>query len=247
MQSSFLDFIDKTDKAASVEQLTSIFLNEVANLGYDRMAFCLLSDHNHIGLTAGIDFINNYPEDWLKFYGDNDFDKIDPVIAYCRQRLGTFTWEEMVQKMDMTRKQKTCLTLGTEAKLYNGVFTPVWGPHRLAGVALATSEKDDACDQSSRAMHLINAYGNHFYLEFQRLHSQVKLNNENLENVFLTPKEHDVLTWVARGKSTSVVSDLLKISEATVNFHIKNIFRKLNSNDRIVACSKAITLGLIHP
>jgi DNA-binding CsgD family transcriptional regulator len=243
----FQEFIERSDKATSVDELVKVFLADVKKLGYDRMAFCLLSDHSHIGLTAGVDFLNNYPEDWLKYYAEKRFDQIDPVISYCRQKVGTFTWDEMAQTLSMTATQKKCLELGTEAKLYNGVFSPLWGPHRFAGIALATTEKKDACASDTTTLDLLHAYGNHFYLAFQRLHRKVRLDYDDLDNVFFTQKEYAILTWVARGKTNSDIGDILFLSPETINYHIKKIFKKLRANDRVVACAKAISLGLINP
>ena len=49
----------------------------------------------------------------------------------------------------------------------------------------------------------------------------------------LTQREQEVLKWIAEGKSNSVIADLLKLAEATVDFHIRNIFKKLNVATRV--------------
>lgn len=244
---SFQHYLDKSNKAKSVEDLVTTLLLEVKKYGYDRMIFCLLSDHSHIGLSAGVGYLNNYPENWMKYYLDNGFDKIDPVISYCRQKVGSFTWDEMSSNLNLTKKQKTCLNLGREAELLNGVCTPLWGPQRFAGVGLASSNDKDATDSRPATLDHITALCNHFYLVFQRRHDGTTLNNDNLENVFLTPKEYEVLTWAARGKSNNDIGDILGISDSTVNFHLRQIYKKLQVHDRVVACTKAITLGLIFP
>jgi DNA-binding CsgD family transcriptional regulator len=44
-----------------------------------------------------------------------------------------------------------------------------------------------------------------------------------------------------------VIADILMIKHSTVRFHIKNIFHKLEVNERTLAVVKAIKLGLITP
>ena len=166
----FEDYVEKANKAKTVEELLQVFLDAVKQHGYDKMIFCLLSDHKNIGLEAGVGHLRNYPADWMKYYFEQGFDQLDPVISYCYQKMGTFTWKEMSERLDLTRKQKLCLNLGTEAGLHNGICTPLWGPHRFAGVGLAsTGEKKDACDGN---IDMIAAYCNHFYIAFQRLHAK---------------------------------------------------------------------------
>ena len=61
----------------------------------------------------------------------------------------------------------------------------------------------------------------------------------------LTPKEHDVLTLIARGQSNKEVARNLNVAPETVKTHLKNIFFKLSVDRRIQAVSKAQTLGLL--
>ncbi|HEX2556119.1 MAG TPA: response regulator transcription factor [Microvirga sp.] len=61
----------------------------------------------------------------------------------------------------------------------------------------------------------------------------------------LTPREAEVLTWVAKGKASSDISALVRISERTVNFHIDNVMRKAGVASRIQAAVLCIRLGLI--
>lgn len=241
----FEEYVDRMNKARSVEELLQIFLETVGQHGYDKMIFCLLSDHKQIGLSAGVGHLRNYPADWMKYYFEQGFDQIDPVISYCYQKMGTFTWQEMSERLDLTRKQKLCLNLGTEAGLHNGRCTPLWGPHRFAGIGLATTEKKDACDRTSDDM--ITAYCNHFYIAFQRLHAPPQNTSEAVPNIYLTPREKEILTIVAEGKSDEAIAVLLKLTTSGVDFHMRNIYKKMQTNSRTYATSKAIELGLIHP
>ena len=179
----FEEYVDRMNKARSVDELLQVFLETVGHHGYDKMIFCLLSDHKQIGLAAGVGHLRNYPADWMKYYFEQGFDQLDPVISYCYQKMGTFTWQEMSERLDLTRKQKLCLNLGTEAGLHNGICTPLWGPHRFAGIGLATTEKKDACDAN---IDMITAYCNHFYIAFQRLHAPPQNTSHPVPNIYLT-------------------------------------------------------------
>jgi DNA-binding CsgD family transcriptional regulator len=240
----FEEFVDRMNKARSVDELLQVFLETVKQHGYDKMIFCLLSDHKQIGLAAGVGHLRNYPADWMQYYFEQNFDKYDPVISYCYQQLSTFTWKEMSERLDLKRKQKLCLNLGMEAGLHNGVCTPLRGPHRFAGIGLATTEKKDACDTN---LDMITAYCNHFYIAFQRLHAKAESTCNPVPNIFLTPREKEVLTMVGEGKSDHDIAALLGLSSHGVDFHMRNIFTKMQTNSRMYAVSKAIDLGLIHP
>lgn len=63
----------------------------------------------------------------------------------------------------------------------------------------------------------------------------------------LTEREIEILTWVARGKSSSDIATILDISERTVNFHMDNAMRKAGVATRVQAAVKCALLGLIDP
>jgi DNA-binding NarL/FixJ family response regulator len=69
---------------------------------------------------------------------------------------------------------------------------------------------------------------------------------EHLGDEDLTPRELDVLRLIRDGHRNKQIADELKIAEATVNFHIKNLVDKLGANDRTHAVTIAIRRGLLE-
>jgi DNA-binding NarL/FixJ family response regulator len=62
----------------------------------------------------------------------------------------------------------------------------------------------------------------------------------------LTPREIEVLTLIAGGRSNKWIANELAISEDTVKGHVSSILAKLNANDRTHAVTLAIKRGAIH-
>lgn len=61
----------------------------------------------------------------------------------------------------------------------------------------------------------------------------------------LTKRELEVLTLVIEGKSSKDVADALYVSKRTVDFHLANIYDKLQVSNRVQAFRRATRLGLI--
>jgi DNA-binding CsgD family transcriptional regulator len=61
----------------------------------------------------------------------------------------------------------------------------------------------------------------------------------------LTTREAEVLKWTMEGKSAWAVAQILSCSEPTVNFHIRNILKKLDCSSKHQAALKAYAMGLI--
>lgn len=66
-------------------------------------------------------------------------------------------------------------------------------------------------------------------------------------DIDLSPREIDVLTWSARGKSSEEIAQILELSKRTVDFHMDNARAKLGVATRIQAVVKAISGKLIEP
>ena len=63
-------------------------------------------------------------------------------------------------------------------------------------------------------------------------------------SVDLTPREAEVLTLIARGKSNTEIAEELFVSAATVKTHINNLFAKIAVRDRAQAVRYALRHGL---
>jgi DNA-binding NarL/FixJ family response regulator len=60
-----------------------------------------------------------------------------------------------------------------------------------------------------------------------------------LSNAALTPRETEVLSWLAKGKTNRDIGDILGMSHRTVNKHLEHIFEKLGVETRAAAAALA--------
>ncbi|MDX2065420.1 MAG: LuxR C-terminal-related transcriptional regulator [Fimbriimonadaceae bacterium] len=63
--------------------------------------------------------------------------------------------------------------------------------------------------------------------------------------VRLTKREVEVLCLIAQGQSSREAADALYVSKRTVDFHLANIYDKLQVSNRVQAFRAATKLGLI--
>jgi DNA-binding CsgD family transcriptional regulator len=106
------------------------------------------------------------------------------------------------------------------------------------------------------AMHM--AGGRHFFLGVDRsqaLPAERGAANRLVADICLlavhaqrlTRREIEVLNWTKEGKSAWAVGQILSMSEATVQSHLRNVRRKMGVSSKHQAILRAISLGLITP
>ncbi|MCV6625165.1 MAG: response regulator transcription factor [Cellvibrionaceae bacterium] len=125
---------------------------------------------------------------------------------------------------------------------------PHWQLNQAAGLIkrwLATAPNpgdkqplgDDAANYS---LMFVEARNRQEYL--LRLVESVQLSEQALlqQNLGITPREADVLLWIAHGKTNREVGLILDISPRTVNKHLELLFQKLGVENRTSAASTAL-------
>jgi LuxR family quorum sensing-dependent transcriptional regulator len=71
---------------------------------------------------------------------------------------------------------------------------------------------------------------------------RLRTNNNNI----LTPREIEVLGWVARGKSAWEIGEVLHIAKRTVDEHVRAAVRKLGAVNRTHAVALALRERIIE-
>jgi DNA-binding response OmpR family regulator len=62
---------------------------------------------------------------------------------------------------------------------------------------------------------------------------------QRLNEASLTPRESEVLSWLAKGKTNRDIAEILGMSHRTVNKHLEHIFEKLGVETRAAAAALA--------
>ena len=80
----------------------------------------------------------------------------------------------------------------------------------------------------------------------ESLKKEEKTLNKNVNIEALTPKEKEVLSYVAKGSSNQEIADILCVRDVTVKTHLNSIFKKLKVSNRTQAVLLAMQIDLIN-
>lgn len=236
------EFIEQTNRQDSPGAILALMERAAGDLGFDRYAYCALTCHERYTATDNPPpaVAHNFPDDWIDYYFAHDYPSKDPVVVYAPALEGPFLWRSLDTRFELDRAQRTLMQQAREAKLRNGVGVSLHAPR--GDVFLVTFAAGDGHPDAAAEMSKLRLLA----VQFHAAYSCVGRTGDDAQSaVVLSPRERECLQWLALGKTPWDIGMTLSISEHTVNFHVRNLYRKLEASNRTMAVVKAIRFGLI--
>lgn len=235
------DFILEIDTANNLDDVLHILQKQISALGFDRFTYWLRwsgsDDRKPIGITT-------YPEHYIEHYIANDFQSHDMIGRLSAITSTPFLWSDMSKRFEITKAQEGIFDDSRSAGIKSGASVPIHGPNQTQAtfsVATDSSEKEfDSLFKFHRhELHILASYAHEKIMS-------LGIDNR-LNDLTLTKRETEVLTWVARGKTYWETGQILSIQEDTVKKYMQRIFALLQVNNQPHAIAKSIINGLIIP
>lgn len=232
MQAGAAGYLSKVETAEEVYHEIEL---QAQQLEYDYYSLCVR--HPVPFTRPKVAFYTNYPEAWVSYYQAKNFLAIDPVLNPENFSQGHLMWND-----DLFSEAQPLWEAARAHGLRRGVTQYLMLPNRALGFLsfsrCSAREIPILSDELQLKMQL---------LVRESLMALMRLNDE----IVMTPemnfskREKEILRWTAEGKTSAEIAMILSISENTVNFHQKNMQKKINApNKTQVACYAAAT-GLI--
>jgi DNA-binding CsgD family transcriptional regulator len=225
-----LDVYERLNSAQDLPQLQAACSSVLSQAGGYYFAAGLFNPR-HGQRVIAVD----YPASWIEHYFANHYLDIDPTVTTAAHRAAPYAWDFAAARGTVAAPVfDDIYDLGVRS----GLTVPVHLPGGATFVAsFAGRELDDR-----RRRPLLTCVAVLLHEHFARLDAGCRAMAPNL-----TARECDCLSWVARGKTSWEIGEILGVAERTVNFHLNNAFAKLDTSGRTMAVVRAITLGLIAP
>ncbi|AYG70505.1 LuxR family transcriptional regulator [Rhizobium sp. CCGE531] len=235
-------FLDQTHTIAQSKQLFEHLSAFALNLGCAWIAYGPLTTERKVlqPVRCPSFEILNYPDEWQKRCLEMGYDRKAPIIKESRMRSGPIQWREAYVGPSTTPSERRIFDEAASFGVRSGITIPLRSS--AGSFAIMSFAQQIEREFHQRAIAYLQLAAIHFHLRLTNV-----ANSNALEKVpELSLREKECILWVARGKSSWDIGIIMSISENTVNFHIKNVMRKLDAASRTVAAIKAINLGFIE-
>ena len=237
MFSQPLQLYDDIVNTRDIDSLKTVLSSQSQLLGFEKFAFFSF----HLDSQPYSLYSHSLP---LSDYIKGRHFLCDPILNRAQQHLLPITWDTDNWGGELKLTQKNVLNTLRELEIERGVSIPIHGPHGHFNV-LCLSTHSPMADlnalsfQHRDSLQLLGTY------ICSTIH-QIVYGEKEGEEIKLTQREVECLYWTAEGKTAWEIAKILDITERTVQFHISNFMKKLNTHSKNQAVIKAISKGLLR-
>ncbi|WP_375412589.1 autoinducer binding domain-containing protein [uncultured Bradyrhizobium sp.] len=232
-----LDAIESIGQAETSSDVCGAVSDLTGSFGYNHICFLTSCDCKEQTFDDRV-VLKLWPRAWAEQYSLSNFYAFDPIAPRIRQRPESFTWAEIYPSSTNKIANSIMEIATTDYGLKHGLCIPVHGMNGYQAGASVAGREVEGTQEARAAIELVTMYA------FNRL--TIIKSRQPAKPMVLTPREREVMTWVAAGKTAWATSAILKISEDTVNKMASTAMQKLNVHTRAQAVAECIRRGEIE-
>lgn len=234
--------IELQRRAQTEQELKKVCEDFCAEIGFEYYLFaiCKLTSLSAPEITT----ITNYPEAWIEHYFEEKYQRIDPVVRYCFEKVSPIRWDHLQKHPEYSSPEGDAIfKKAAQLGLVYGVSIPLKAhTGEICIFSLASANGTDTDNRFDAVLSPAQTFSTELFNNLTR----IKLTQDE-QKESLTPRELECIFWACEGKTTWEMSQILDITERTVIFHLTSATKKLGAVNRQHAVAKAITTGLIKP
>lgn len=168
--------------------------------------------------------LSNYPLEWLAKLRENEHFK-EPVLKAAERTSSGFLWSRLEQHVHLGPAERRYMERAARYGLAEGFTVPNHVPGETFGSChFAVNRRDRLPHDNLPAAQALGAFA--FEKARQLLQRHRQPSEDYVVPAPLTERQRDCLLFAARGKSDSVIAQLLDIRPRTVNEHMEAAKRR---------------------
>jgi DNA-binding CsgD family transcriptional regulator len=235
-------FAEDAQRATSAAELDALMRREMAKFGPATFTFYVAMDHHRRPLAAKISGTSHV--EWRRHYDASNFARTDDLLHPGLTSSAPMTWTRFRNERRLTRKRTRIYDEARTFGLKDGFYLPLhWADGSMLGVSAMAHETMPQDHASLAMLHMMALY---YALAAERLGLTPPLRGTREAEGELTPRQIECLQWIAEGKSSWEIGEILDLSEFTVNEHLTAARRRLGAKTTTQAAVRAALKGLIR-
>lgn len=237
MNADLMSTIEAIQKQTDGAGILDIMYDAIDTYGFERFIISGLPDR-------GVDvrpfvLLSGWNDEWYERYTSLGYVHLDPVARNCFSTTLPFDWSDAPYDREGDLPARRVMEEARDFGMDEGFCVPIHMEGGMQGVVSLVGDTSELDDKSRLELHMLALYA----------HGQLRFLNSRRSDLSprraITPREGEVLKWVAAGKTASEIADITGLSQRTVNQHCENAQKRLGTNNRVHTVVEAIRHKLI--
>lgn len=230
------DFVSAAANATTMSSLRELIGSASRMLGFEHFA---IVHHIRFGRpTTDKVRLSNYPLEWLALLRQEDGFE-EPVLKAAERACSGFRWSRLHELVKLTERQQKYMERAVHHGLAEGFTVPNHIPGETLGSChFAVRRRANLLEESLPAAQALGCFA------FEAARRLLEISTEPSESYVvpapLTDRQRDCVLFAAKGKSDSVIAQLLNIRPRTVNEHIEAAKRRYSVATRTQLIVRAL-------
>ena len=168
--------------------------------------------------------LSNYPLEWLAHLREDE-QFIEPILKAAERTSTGFRWSRLQEHLPLGEREQRYMRRAARHGLAEGYTVPNHVPGETFGSChFAVRRRCDFPEQNMPAAQALGAFA--FEAARRLLSKNYQPSEDYVLPAPLTDRQRDCVLFAARGKSDTVIAQLLNIRPRTVNEHIEGAKRR---------------------
>lgn len=242
MNSSLSRFLIELTNTNSVEQLWQMHCDRMASYGFDRLiyGFTQFLSPNSFGDPNDFVVLSNHTPAYRQGFVEGGLFRDAPMVRWSMSNEGYCGWRDLAQQF-MSGEMDPKARKVVEFNLSHGVnagytisFQSVSSRAKGAISLCARTEMDQ--DQVDA---IWDEHGEDIVLINNLVHLKILTLPMAMPNQSLTPRQREALEWVGDGKTMQDIAQIMGLTQATIEKHLRLARETLNVETTAQAVAKA--------
>jgi LuxR family quorum sensing-dependent transcriptional regulator len=233
-----LDFVQRLQQLTDYDDICRLVMKEMEWFGFRNLTSFSIPRPGETFKDCV--WLNNRPPDYIDHYSEKNYVLKDPVVTELRRNLRPYSWSDLRKNRDLKKAEVNIIDEAREWGSRDGMMIQIVTRSGSVSCFCPCGLEPDLSPRARAALEIIAIYSNNA-LSRALLQSR----REEIAHTPLTPREREIMQWVAHGKSDDEIGGILSIGTTTVTQHVENVKRKLDAMRRTYAVVQAIRFGEI--
>lgn len=242
MKAEMRDYLIDLTNTDSVQELWEKHCARMDGYGFDRLlyGFTRFLTANSFGDPNDFIVLTNHTPAYRKGFVEDGLYRHAPMVRWSLENEGYCSWRTLTEQIDkgtLDDKAAKVVAFNLQHKVHAGYtisFQSV--SHRAKGAISLTTRPEMSQDDADNVWA---EHGDDIVLMNNLVHLKILTLPLPLTNQNLTPRQREALEWVGDGKTMQDIAQIMGLTQATIEKHLRLARETLNVETTAQAVAKA--------